>query len=98
MGVRAGVVWHTVVSANYCMFGFHDPTCEESENFATAISAASRGVVGWAANAVMVDVVTDLVDIDVRIEVFDEAPAADASADLLRDGQIEVPGGLISVL
>ncbi|WP_320067661.1 hypothetical protein [Micromonospora sp. RTGN7] len=55
-------------------------------------------MVGWAANAVMVDVATDLVRIDVQIEVFDEAPAVDDSADLLRDGQLEVPGGLISVL
>ncbi|NBE83843.1 helix-turn-helix domain-containing protein [Micromonospora rubida] len=98
VGGGSGLVWHMVVGANYRMFGFHDPTCEESENLATAISAASREVVGWAANAVMVHVVTDLVGIDVRIEVFHEAPAPDDSADLLRDGQIEVPGGLISVL
>jgi hypothetical protein len=97
MDSRSTLVWHTSVSANYRMFGFHDPTCEESENFATAVSAASREVIGWAANAAMVEVVSDLVRIDVQVEVFDEEPAAADAADLVRDGRLEMPGGLISV-
>ncbi|MEV8507742.1 hypothetical protein AB0368_23380 [Actinoplanes sp. NPDC051475] len=32
-----------------------------------------------------------------HIEVYDEPPAVDDSADLLRDGQLKVPGGFISV-
>ncbi|WP_184995553.1 hypothetical protein [Actinoplanes digitatis] len=79
------------------MFGMHDPSCEESDNFATAVSAASREVVGWAPNAVMVEVVCDLVRIGVQVEVLAGEPAADESADLLRDGRLEVPGGLLSV-
>ena len=98
MSTRATLAWHTRVSANYQMFGLHDPTCEESQNLATAMSGASRERVGWSANAVIVEVAADLVGIDVRIELFDDAPTADDSADLVRDGQFEVPGGLISVL
>jgi hypothetical protein len=97
MDSRATLAWDTTVSANYRMFGFHDPTCEESENFATAVAAASRDVVGWAANAAMVEVTTDLVRMQVQVEVFDDAPAMDDFADLLRDGQLEIPGGVFSI-
>ncbi|MET8152876.1 hypothetical protein ACIBSW_19820 [Actinoplanes sp. NPDC049668] len=79
------------------MFGIHDPSCEESDNFATAVSAASREVVGWAANAVMVEVVCDRVRIGVQVEALAGEPAADQAAELLRDGRLEAPGGLVSV-
>ncbi|MEU7908998.1 hypothetical protein [Actinoplanes sp. NPDC049118] len=46
----------------------------------------------------MVEVTTDLVRMQVQVEVFDEAPATDDAADLLRDGQLEMPGGVLSVL
>lgn len=97
MSASATLTWHTFVSTNYQMFWLHDPTCEESENLARAFSAASREVVGWATNAVAVEVAADKVGIDVRIELFDEAPNGDPAAELLRHGQIEIPGGSVSI-
>ena len=91
-------VWQTTVGANYRLFWLHDPACEESENLAAASSGASRELVGWAANAVMVEVAAGLVGIDLWIEVVDEAPGVDDLADLQRDGRLEFPGGLLSVL
>lgn len=89
--------WRTSVSANYRMFGLHDPTCAERENFAVAIAGASADLVGWAANALMIEVVSDVVSIAVGVEVSAEAPASDASADLIRDGRLALPGGFVSV-
>jgi hypothetical protein len=86
-----------MVSANYRLYGLHDPTCEESANFGTAGAGASADIVGWASNAVLIEVVSDLVRIGVLVEVGDEAPAVDAAADLVRDGRLEVPGGVVSI-
>jgi hypothetical protein len=89
--------WRTMVSANYRLYGLHDPTCEESDNFATAGAGASRDVVGWATNALLIEVVSDLARIGVQVEVGDEAPATDAAAELVKDGRLEMPGGIISI-
>ncbi|MGK5677698.1 hypothetical protein [Actinoplanes sp. URMC 104] len=96
MASRATSMWRTTVGATYRMFGVHDPTCAESDA-AVAVAAASREVVGWAPHAVMVEVVTDLVPIEVRIDVLGAAPAADDDADLVRDGVLATPGGMISL-
>ncbi len=87
----------TMVSANYRLYGLHDPTCEESENFAAARVGASRDIVGWATNALLIEVVSDLAQIGVLVEVGDEAPATDDAADLVMDGRLEIPGGFISI-
>ena len=97
MASQATTVWQTTVNATYQMFGLHDPTCEEMENFDAAVSAAIHDVVGWAPNAAMVQVTNDLVPIDVQVEVFDGTPPVDDSAELRRDGRLEVPGGMVSV-
>jgi hypothetical protein len=86
-----------MVSANYRLYGLHDPTCEESANFAVAGAAAGRDIVGWATNALLIEVVSDLARIGVVVEVADEAPAADDTADLVKDGRLEIPGGIISI-
>ena len=86
-----------MVSANYRLYGLHDPTCEESENLAAAVAGASGDVVGWATNALLIEVVSDLVRIGVLVEVGEAAPATGDDADLVRDGRLEVPGGIVSV-
>jgi hypothetical protein len=87
----------TTVSADYQMFGLHDPTCEEIQNFDIAIRAASADIVGWADNAMMINVVSDLARIEVGIEVLDGAPPAEDSADLVREGELALPGGRVSI-
>src|SRR3954465_6551328 len=87
-----------VVHPSYHQFALHDPTCDESSNFAVATPAASRDVTGFAPNAVAVRVVADLVRIRVRIELLDGPATADADrggeeADLDRGGMLELPGG-----
>lgn len=96
MASRATSMWHTTVHATYRMFGLHDPTCEDSE-IAAAIAAVGRDVVGWAPHAAMIEVVTDLAPVEVRIDVLDAAPTTDDDADLIRDGELAVPGGMISL-
>ena len=97
MTSQATAVWHTMISASYQTFWFHDPTCEESQNVETALLASQREVVGWAPNAAMVQVMTDLVSTAVSVEVLDGPPDRDDTADLTRDGQLEMPGGVLSI-
>ncbi|MFI6258224.1 hypothetical protein OG836_13580 [Micromonospora zamorensis] len=97
MASQATAVWQTMVSPSYQTFWFHDPTCEESQNAATALLASQREVVGWAPNAVMVQVTTDLVSMAVSIEALDGPPDPDDAADLARDGQLKMPGGVLSI-
>lgn len=86
-----------MVSGNYRMFGFHDPTCEEIDNFSTAQSGASARDVGWAPNALMVQLIYDLVNISVQVEVYEGDPSNDGSADLLHQGRLALPGGTVSI-
>jgi hypothetical protein len=91
-------VWDTQVSGQYRQFGLHDPTCEESENIGTAITGASGRMVGWATNALMVNVVYDLVHLSVRVEVLDGEPPHDDTADGIEEGQLALPGGVVGIL
>jgi hypothetical protein len=87
----------TTVSASYHLFGLHDPTCEEILNFGTAIPAAGVDSVGWATNALSVNVVSDLARILVEVAVYSGPPPVDDSADLVREGELALPGGQISI-
>jgi hypothetical protein len=90
-------MWVTSVYASYRLFGLHDPTSEESANYAEALSAASGQVVGWSTNAFMVEAASDLAPFEVQVEVVPTVPPTESSADLLRDGRLELPGGQISI-
>ncbi|MGC4746892.1 hypothetical protein ACLQ28_14685 [Micromonospora sp. DT201] len=59
--------------------------------------SSQREVVGWAPNAAMVQVTIDLVSMAVAVEALDGPPDPDDAADLTRDGQLEIPGGVLSV-
>ncbi|MEV7628952.1 hypothetical protein [Actinoplanes sp. NPDC089786] len=89
--------WATTVYANHCLFGLHDPTCEEISNYAEATSAISKDAVGWSTNALLVESATDLAPLGVQVEVVQAAPPTDDSAELLREGQLELPGGQVSI-
>jgi hypothetical protein len=90
-------LWTTSVSANFRMFGLHDPTCEEVDNFSAAVSNASSEIVGWAPNALMVEVVSDLVLIEVEVELLLAIPSQIGPVDLVSDGELALPGGLVSI-
>jgi hypothetical protein len=92
------------VRPSYRLFSLADPTCEECENYHGAIQAAGTDIVGWAANAVVVNAVSDLVDICVDVALWPGPPAAEEVAgptepqpDLIRDGQLALPGGVFCV-
>jgi hypothetical protein len=95
--VDSYVTW---VQPNYRLFGLFDPTCEEVGNFDVAIRTASAEVVGWGANAVVVNVVSDLVEIAVHVEVWSDDPGQEPgpqAPELIRERQLAFPGGQLSI-
>ena len=89
--------WATTVYANYRLFGLQDPNCEESQNRAEAFSTVTWNAVGWSTNAFLVESATDLAPFEVRVEVVPTVPPVDHSAELLRDGRLELPSGQVSI-
>ncbi|GAA3256847.1 hypothetical protein ACFO1B_48690 [Dactylosporangium siamense] len=87
----------TSVSADYGLFAAIDPTCEDLPNLAVARQGAGADAVGWAPNAVMVEVISDLARIALTVEVHDGPAARDGTAELVSEGTLELPGGRLSV-
>jgi hypothetical protein len=93
----SATVWVTTVHARYRLFGLRDPTSEEISNYSEALSTVNRDGVGWSTNACLISSATDLAPLGVQVEVVETVPPADDSAELVRDGRLELPGGQVSI-
>lgn len=90
--------WQTLISGNRSLFGLHDPTCEEAENYSEAMSGVKQAPVGWGTSALLVNVAWDRLDIKVHVEVHDARPALQPTKELMQhESQLIVPGGLLCI-